>query len=171
MQGARSGAGPKCARDGCESAGSLSCTRCKSAKYCSVACQKIAWTDHKAACKNAARTDSASVPAHSRGGVSTSATTNFASAGSKASKTYSSAGFAGSDDSLAFNGFDRVLLEKAVAGDADASLMLGLQLSSPIHSRTSEEMSTATNLLFTAAHAGKAAAWKRLGLLAEVRSS
>jgi hypothetical protein len=45
---------PYCVNDGCEVVGHRKdfkvCPRCKTARYCSVACQKQDWSEHKATC-------------------------------------------------------------------------------------------------------------------------
>ena len=47
-----SGSG-SCARALCSSNGTLTCTGCRAAKYCSKDCQKLDWRVHKTACKAA----------------------------------------------------------------------------------------------------------------------
>ena len=40
----------RCAADGCESTGSLRCSRCKKTYYCSAPCQRSSWKSHKSVC-------------------------------------------------------------------------------------------------------------------------
>ena len=40
----------RCAADGCESTGSLRCSRCKKTYYCSAPCQRSSWKAHKNVC-------------------------------------------------------------------------------------------------------------------------
>ena len=40
----------RCAADGCESTGSLRCSRCKKTYYCSHSCQRSSWKSHKSVC-------------------------------------------------------------------------------------------------------------------------
>ena len=42
----------QCHKEGCHDVGSLRCSRCKVAKYCSKECQKDAWKQHKKQCKS-----------------------------------------------------------------------------------------------------------------------
>jgi hypothetical protein len=46
--------GRTCARCGLKGAEMPACSRCRAARYCSPACQKAHWPEHKAACKAAA---------------------------------------------------------------------------------------------------------------------
>lgn len=41
-----------CTRIGCDVTSKYTCSRCKSARYCSVECQKLHYPEHKAACKS-----------------------------------------------------------------------------------------------------------------------